>query len=85
MGFSHGRRWAGIVLPSVWWLIFNKGILRHPQNANYSGISEEVILSEMLLVLFQHPETLQEVYPYLRGMSHLDRYVGTLGHGSCLC
>ena len=56
-----------------------------PQNANCLGMSEEVILSEMLLLLFQHPETLQEVYLYFRGLSHLSRYVGTLGHGSCLC
>lgn len=85
MGFRHERRWAGTLLPSVWWLIFNKGLLRHPQNANCLGISEEAVLSEMLLLLFWHPETLQEVYLYLHGPSCLGRYVGTLGHSSCLC
>lgn len=85
MGFRRGRRWAGTVLPSVCWQIFSKGLLRHPQNTSCLGISKEVILSEKLLLLFQDPESLQEVYPYLSGLSHLGGYVETLGHSSCLC
>lgn len=60
-------------------VIFNKGLLRRCQDA--LGVSEEVILSEMLLLLW-HPEMLQEVYLDLHGLSHLGRCVGTLAHTS---